>query len=54
MEKKKTWKWEEVKVGKITEGVGQWKQEEMQSDFTAYMLDVLKNEIKNIESNLEK
>lgn len=41
-------------MGKITEGVGQWKQEEMQSDFTAYMLDVLKNEIKNIESNLEK
>lgn len=40
--------------GEDTEGVGEKKQEEMQLDFTAYTLDVIKNEIKNIETDLGK
>lgn len=40
--------------GEDTEGVGEKKQEEMQLDFTAYTLDVMKNEIKNIETDLGK
>lgn len=40
--------------GEDTEGVGEKKQEEMQLNFTAYTLDVFKNEIKNIETDLGK
>lgn len=40
--------------GEDTEGVGESKQEEKQPDFTVYNLDVLKNEIKSIETDLGK
>lgn len=40
--------------GEDTERVGEKKQKEVQLDFTAYMLDVIKNEIKNMETDLGK
>lgn len=47
-------KLEESQGREDTERIGEKKQEEMLLNFTAYMLDVIKNEIKNIETDLVK